>query len=141
MLDIYKNKYYINNKEKILKVQKIYYKKNKKRIRKRYKLYYEKNKQKIMKKQLNYNFKKFYGITLEDYYKLFKKQKGLCKICKQPETRKVNNKITKLHIDHNHKTGKVRGLLCSNCNIGLGNLKDSIILLKRAIKYLKGEKK
>jgi len=59
--------------------------------------------------------------------KLFKEQKGLCAICKTS---------TKLVIDHDHKTGKIRGLLCHNCNIGLGNMKDSPDILRAASLYL-----
>lgn len=54
----------------------------------------------------------------------------VCAICSKPSR-------TRLHIDHNHKTGKYRGLLCSPCNIGLGHFKDSPSLLRKAIEYLK----
>ncbi len=77
--------------------------------------------------------KKNFGMTLEDYDKMFKKQKGLCAICDKPQ----NTFNTKnLYIDHDHKTGKVRGLLCHKCNNGLGFLDDDIKLLKRSIQYL-----
>jgi len=72
--------------------------------------------------------KKKYGMTPGDYSQMWKKQKGRCVICKQP---------VKLHVDHNHKTGKVRGLLCSNCNTALGSFKDNIGILQNAIKYLR----
>jgi len=65
------------------------------------------------------------------------KQNGKCAICKKPETRKTGNKIRELSIDHCHKTGKVRGLLCDSCNNGLGRFKDSVKLLESALKYLK----
>ena len=55
-----------------------------------------------------------YGITLDDYNALLKKQGGTCAICKTAPTRK------KLFIDHDHKDGRVRGLLCSRCNLLLG---------------------
>ena len=54
-----------------------------------------------------------YGITLKDFYILVDKQNGRCGICRQ-----VYN--TKLHIDHDHKTNKIRGLLCLSCNVQLG---------------------
>jgi hypothetical protein len=77
--------------------------------------------------------KSHYNITLEDYNKLLKMQNNCCAICSlnQSENKKA------FAVDHNHKTGKVRGLLCSLCNQGIGFLKDDIKILKRAMKYLK----
>jgi hypothetical protein len=72
-----------------------------------------------------------YGITEDDYDVMFKEQDGLCAICKQPSTHK------NLDVDHNHETNKVRGLLCNNCNRGLGHLQDSVLVLESAINYLK----
>lgn len=83
---------------------------------------------------------KSYGLTTDGYNKLFSQQNGVCAICGQPETKKSFGKhIRRLTIDHNHKTGKVRGLLCNGCNVGLGNFLDSVEFLLKAIKYLKGE--
>lgn len=76
------------------------------------------------------------GCTFEQYQKLFENQNGVCAICGQPETRKFRGKITRLHIDHCHTTKKVRGLLCSACNVGLGLFKHNSILLERAAEYL-----
>lgn len=83
------------------------------------------------------NFKGMSGM--EDYNKMLESQLGLCKICNQPSKRKANNKktIKSLCIDHCHKTNKVRGLLCNDCNSLLGYAKDSIELLEGAIEYLK----
>lgn len=73
-----------------------------------------------------------YGITGEEYDKKFKQQAGLCEICERPP----NPNGRRLAVDHNHTTGKVRGLLCSKCNQGIGHLNDSIDLLNRCIEYL-----
>ena len=81
-------------------------------------------------------FPKKCGITLEEYEEKLKKQKGLCLICEKPEKRKRNGRVMSLHVDHCHKTGKVRGLLCSNCNSALGKFGDSIKRLRKAIAYL-----
>lgn len=81
----------------------------------------------------NWGYKKDFGITIEDYDKMFKKQKGLCAICGLPE-----NKI-RLSVDHCHDTGEVRGLLCGSCNRGLGLFRDNCELLKKAINYLYGK--
>ncbi len=63
-------------------------------------------------------------------------QNGLCAICNQPETAFMKNKIMYLAVDHDHKTGKIRGLLCSNCNNGLGRFYDNVELLQNAIGYI-----
>lgn len=73
--------------------------------------------------------KRTYGITFEQYQELVSKQKGICVICGRDKQR--------LHIDHCHKKGNVRGLLCTACNMGLGLFKDDENLLIKAIKYLK----
>lgn len=77
-----------------------------------------------------------YGITLKDYDELLQKQNGKCAICQQIEIKKNQHGLVSLAVDHDHKTGKVRGLLCSKCNCLLGYAKDSIINLKKAIDYL-----
>jgi hypothetical protein len=76
----------------------------------------------------NLTLKREYGITLEDYSRMQKEQNGLCMIC---------GKKSKLVVDHCHKTNKVRGLLCSKCNSGLGMFNDSILSLNYAIKYVR----
>lgn len=75
--------------------------------------------------------KRLYGITLEEYSEIFAQQGEVCAICKNEcQTKKS------LSVDHDHKTGKVRGLLCNGCNTSIGHFKDSPDLLRRAIKYL-----
>jgi len=73
-----------------------------------------------------------YGIDLtKDAYKLLLKKQGYhCAICNNGDGTK------NLAIDHDHQTGKIRGLLCTNCNLGLGLYKDSPVLLRSAAKYL-----
>ena len=70
-----------------------------------------------------------YGLSKEEYYSLLENQNGVCAICFKKD------KI-RLAVDHNHNTGKVRGLLCSNCNRGIGLLKDSTAMLLSAAQYL-----
>ena len=78
-----------------------------------------------------------YGISTEEYELIRKKQDGRCKICKDRRERlKRNGKILSLSIDHDHNTGRVRGLLCYKCNLALGNFEDKVIYLLRAICYL-----
>lgn len=75
----------------------------------------------------NAQLKYWYGIDLQEYDMLAAKQLNRCKIC---------NEITKLNVDHDHTTNSIRGLLCCNCNRGLGMFKDNIQLLSSAIEYL-----
>lgn len=85
------------------------------------------------------DLKKNFGISLEYYYDLLEKQKEVCALCKRRET-KVDGRSGlpfALAVDHCHKTGKVRGLLCMKCNRALGLLEDNIDVLETAITYLK----
>jgi dCMP deaminase len=72
-----------------------------------------------------------YGITPEKYEAMFKAQGGVCAICKQPPP-----PGKRLAVDHDHKTGKVRGLLCILCNSTLGYFKDNITSVRAAVSYL-----
>jgi hypothetical protein len=79
-----------------------------------------------------------YGITLDEYQKMHEAQNGLCAICHRPETRTIRGEVRPLCVDHEHETGRVRGLLCSNCNVAIGFL-DSEASLNSAIHYLRGD--
>lgn len=86
---------------------------------------------------MNAYLQRNYGITFRTYRLMLEEQKGLCKICKSEGfiMNKDRHKM-KLVIDHCHSTGKVRGLLCHNCNRALGLLQDSTDNLNAAIAYL-----
>ena len=75
-------------------------------------------------------------LTLNDYQDMFEKQGGLCAICGSPETQRVKGTINRLSVDHCHQTGKVRGLLCGSCNLGIGKFKDNWVLVENAMEYL-----
>ncbi|WP_342671180.1 endonuclease VII domain-containing protein [Streptomyces chattanoogensis] len=75
------------------------------------------------------NFKRKYGITVAQRDVMIADQNGLCPICQSSEP---------VHVDHCHKTGKVRGVLCFNCNSALGKLGDDPDAIRRAIAYLEG---
>lgn len=82
--------------------------------------------------------RKYEGMNnLDDYERMLSKQNGVCGMCKGQNNTTRNGKIKRFNIDHDHKTGKVRGLLCSFCNSLLGYSKDSIEILEYAILYLK----
>lgn len=89
-------------------------------------------------KAWNRNVGKFrrYNLTKEVYDVIFKKQSGCCAICKKPQS-ELTGRIKYLGIDHNHETGKVRGLLCDVCNRGIGYFKDDLKLIIKALNYLK----
>jgi hypothetical protein len=78
----------------------------------------------------NSGLKRRYGINPDFYYQLLEEQDYVCAICKT----KGNQRF--LHLDHDHVTGAIRGLLCKTCNHGLGNFKDNKVYLNNAIKYL-----
>ena len=83
--------------------------------------------------------KKKYGINLEEYNELLESQNHVCLICGKSENH-IHNKTKKktdLAVDHCHDTGKIRGLLCTNCNIGIGYFKNNPELLITAADYLK----
>lgn len=80
---------------------------------------------------------KEHGITIDDYESMLKNQDFKCAICGKSGENSDKYKYRPLFVDHNHKTGKVRGLLCGNCNFILGHAKDNILILENAIKYLK----
>jgi len=77
------------------------------------------------------NLRRHYSMTMDQYDAILKSQGGVCVICQQE-----CNTGRRLAVDHSHETGSIRGLLCGNCNKGLGMFKDSIKLLENAIKYL-----
>lgn len=79
------------------------------------------------------HIKSHYGLTLEDFDRMLEMQGGACAICK---TTTPGGRGGRFHVDHCHKTGAVRGLLCCNCNRGIGALKDDVALLQRAVVYL-----
>lgn len=74
--------------------------------------------------------KRKYGLTIEQHHQIYLDQKGCCALCGDSVA------YDKIYTDHDHKTGKLRGLLCFGCNTGLGHLGDSLEGLQRAVEYL-----
>ena len=77
-----------------------------------------------------YKLKSSYGLTEAEYDTILAAQGGGCSLCGEPPSHR------RLCVDHNHDTGRVRGLLCDNCNQALGKLKDNVEVLHNAIGYL-----
>jgi len=88
----------------------------------------------------NGRLKSSYGITIDDYEKMYEDQNGLCALCGKRETSTYRGSPRKLAVDHCHETGKVRALLCTNCNTGLGSFFHNRALLRLAMDYIEQSK-
>jgi hypothetical protein len=82
---------------------------------------------------------KAYGISRETLIRMQLEQDNRCYICGLPETATRNGVVRRLTIDHNHRTGKVRHLLCSACNLLIGQCHENPLLLEKAAAYLRTE--
>ena len=79
-----------------------------------------------------------FGLSKTDYDSMVTLQLGLCAICLRPETRLARGgDIQRLSVDHDHRIGKIRGLLCDACNLGIGHFREDHELIATAITYLK----
>ena len=88
-----------------------------------------------LRQRKNRHLVNYYGISLEEYESILARQGGKCAICHEPESMPRR----KLVVDHCHRTGRVRGLLCGRCNLALGMLEDRLDLMESAVLYLKAE--
>jgi hypothetical protein len=88
------------------------------------------NQAKMVKYSRRNKLKRLFGITPEEYDAMLVAQGGVCAICKAPPG------CRRLAVDHDHETGKVRALLCGNCNTGIGKAKESVEMLRAWIDYL-----
>lgn len=94
--------------------------------------YEERNKDAVKIKQRRGHLLRRYGITLEQYESLYEKQQGRCAICKRLEA----DFSRRLAVDHNHKTGEIRGLLCNHCNHWLVGKQTDSTLLREIANYI-----
>lgn len=94
--------------------------------------YWKKEKDNLKEPRNKLRLKREYNLTVEQYNQLVEDQQHMCFICEVHE----DTLKRKLAVDHCHKTGKIRGLLCFHCNTGLGHFRDNEKLLTKAIKYL-----
>jgi hypothetical protein len=94
------------------------------------------NIEKLKQRDKLYNLKRKFNMGLEEYNTLLSQQEGHCATC--DKTKSSNGKS--LAVDHCHVTGKIRGLLCNECNTSLGLLKESVDVLNNLICYLNGKK-
>lgn len=84
------------------------------------------------RKRRNFNLLRDYGITLAEFEEMIRRQDDKCAICEDPLPAGRNS-----HLDHNHQTGKIRGILCAHCNRSLGGFKECPRRLQAAIDYLR----
>jgi hypothetical protein len=124
------------NLEKNRARNRAYYKANRARTCAQKKAYREANRDKVFAyrekhraRDKEYSLKRNYGISQAQYDQMFQSQGGKCAICSRGDL--------KLSVDHCHSSGKVRGLLCTNCNTSLGGFRDSTEALLSAVQYLK----
>lgn len=131
-----KKEYYQKNREILKKKRQEYYQKNRDGILEQQNFQY-KNSQDFRQQKKKSHVKRRFGLTLEEYEKVYKKffvlQNGCCGICN-----KHQSELSKpLVLDHCHKTGKFRGLLCFACNVSIGGLQDDAELCLKAYNYLR----
>jgi hypothetical protein len=126
--------YLDENREKVNARRREYYRKNADKMKPGFSARYHSDKDAHTSQRL----KRKFGITLEDYNAMFALQKGNCAVCgtKQKIKDKYGN-LRRLAVDHDHKTGKVRQLLCGPCNTSIGLIKENVKTLNKMIDYIK----
>jgi len=132
-----KNREYYATHKTVAKVaSEAWRKRNRKRHNRKNRVRRAENLDKARMAELKSNLKK-YGLTPRDYREMLKAQGGTCAICKKTETfRHLGGRIRRLCVDHSHSTGRVRGLLCNNCNKLIASANDDVVVLAAAIDFL-----
>ena len=102
----------------------------------RVKAWAEKNRDKRLKKLREIHLRNKFSLTVEEYDAILEAQDGVCALCECPPTPGIS-----LHVDHDHGTGAIRGLLCVRCNNALGLFREDPDLLKRAARYVTADAK
>jgi hypothetical protein len=128
----YDRKWREDNKDYLKSYNNSYRKENKEKLTIRRHEWRRDNKDKMRRISLKVNLRRNHGITPDDYATMLLKQNGCCAIC----GKSASEYKRKLHIDHNHSTGQIRGLLCVRCNYGIGCFKETPSFLDKAKEYL-----
>lgn len=110
-----------------------YYRNHQEKINKYNREWQKKNRSKLHASCRRHRLKKNFGLTIDQYSQLLEKQNRKCAVCKV-----FNNSQRHFPVDHDHVTGKVRGLLCPNCNMAIGMFKENKEIIKAALDYLSG---
>lgn len=100
--------------------------------KKKVKKYRKDNHERLKEEKKEYHLMRTYGLSVEDYNRIFDEQNGRCKICGRHQTNFKNA----LHVDHNHKNMVIRGLLCYRCNHILGSFKENPLIFIKMAKYV-----
>lgn len=138
---LYDQQRYLSTKEQQNERSREWYKKNKDRVAEERRIQATEWRRNNPDKAKDAYLKRKYNISLEEYQQLLQLQNYVCAICKEPES-KVDHKAEKtnsLTVDHCHKTGEIRGLLCDRCNRAIGLFHDDPKLLEFATNYLRTE--
>jgi hypothetical protein len=109
---------------------------NQDRVKERRRRYYESDKAAQRERTRRATYMRKYGITVEQYDEMLALQGDRCAICRISSAEHVKTRQQILAVDHDHKTGKVRGLLCTQCNTALGLFRDNSAFLIGAIYHL-----
>lgn len=126
----YNTRYFALNREKILERNRKYQLAHPEKSKAQMKRWKKENPEKVRSARLKYK----YGIDLNQYNLMLEEQGGVCAICNRLNYRNLS-------VDHDHKTGMVRGLLCDQCNVSLGLLGEDIRVIERILIYLNKWKK
>jgi len=122
-------KWRLRNPDKHRRHAKLYRQRHPDKVRQINRSYYSRNKDKFKEYGRISHLKVKYGISRDEFLKIWEIQKELCALCLRP----ISGKI---HVDHCHKTGKFRGLVHHKCNTLLGMADDDLVVLKRAVEYI-----
>jgi hypothetical protein len=123
---------YLENREKILEYKRIWRRNHREEFNRKIR------EKRASKKECASDYlKRRYGISKEEYVKLFNSQNGVCAICGESEKMTGSKGTQRLAVDHSHKNNAIRGLLCRRCNVSLGLFNDNIKLLENVINYLR----
>lgn len=124
---VYAKNYYVKNRVRLKPVYRNYKQTHRLYYKKYMRAYYKKNKKMLGKKSRGRELKRLYGISLEKFNLLKKKQNNRCKIC---------NKRLPLCVDHSHKTGRVRSLVCKSCNWLIGRVENNKTKVHKILRYI-----
>ena len=125
-------RYYRKNRDRVLAHHKKLRKENPEKFRGWSKRYRDKNPDGERARHLM----REYGLTIEEYDAMSVQQGSVCAICKQPETQERNGVKYRLAVDHCHRTGKIRGLLCFKCNSAMGQFEKRDVPIRNIEEYL-----
>jgi hypothetical protein len=109
------------------------------RKKKHTEIHIQRHKDAYLQKHRFYHKKHAYGINAEAFAKLFSEQEGRCAICRTSFP-PLSNREKRIFVDHDHSTGKVRSLLCGQCNSAVGMVKESVDIAERLAAYLRMHK-